>query len=368
MNIGIYASSLSKSFNCGLKVYCENLLFNLSKIDRSNDYYLFVPGGTRIPLGKNFHFVDIPNIPILKQQVLLPYFASKHNLDVFHFLDTNGSVIFKHPMIITTIPDLDIGQTYPLLGKSFINRITCEFTRLFMFKNTKVFLPISNFVNNELRNFNISKSTKSVTTVYLAPEKIYKINTKYINNNRYLLTMGDFAPRKNVEMAIEAYSLLPNRIKEKYPLYVVVSNSDWASKFKYFSKKNGVSSHIRILVNVSKSMLVNYYNNAVAFIYPSLYEGFGLPILEAMACGCPVVTSNFGAMKEISGDAAILVNPKSAKSIAKAVMKILGNISLKRMLVRKGIDRAKEFSWAMTARKTLNIYLAANLRRYKYEG
>lgn len=356
MKIGIHGTLLAQGFPSGLKSYAVNLLTALSAVDKKNSYYIFVPKGTRIPLGRNFHFVDIPKVPIFKRQIVLPFLTKKYNLDVFHFLEPYVSIFLKHPRIVTTVPDIDLEGGYPLASRHFFYRIYCELIRYFVFRNSKAFITISNTIKKELKAYLGSQSTKTINTIYLAADSTYKVTKKNIDSQKYLLAMGDFAERKNSSGVINAYELLSKKIKQECSLKVVVSSSKYVNKFVRLAQIAGIESQMETLVSISKKELRNYYINAQAFIYPSLYEGFGLPILEAMASGCPVITSDYGAMKEVADGAAALVNPKSIRSIRNGILKVVNDAKLRSLLTAKGLKRSKEFSWRKTAQETLKVY------------
>ena len=121
-------------------------------------------------------------------------------------------------------------------------------------------------------------------------------------------------------------------------------------------EKYKITKSVKIRTNISDTSLSNMFNQAAGLIYTSLYEGFGLPILESFACGCPVITSNYGATKEVSGGAALLVDPYSVKEIAEAINRIATSDVLKGKLKESGFERIQNFSWERTARKTLRVY------------
>lgn len=186
-------------------------------------------------------------------------------------------------------------------------------------------------------------------------EEIKRVKEKLRIEGDYLLCVGTREPRKNLDKVVMAFS----EIARNYPSLnlVIAGKYGWgndSSKFKVQCSK--LESRVKILGYVEKEDLPALYSGAQAFIYPSLYEGFGLPILEAMACGCPVVTSNLGSMKEIAGEAAILVDPVSISGIANGIAKIVGDSKTRNRLINEGQRRNLEFSWEKTAFQTLDIY------------
>jgi glycosyltransferase involved in cell wall biosynthesis len=358
MKIGIDATPLAIPFPCGTKHYSQKLIEGLSKIDTKNEYLIFVPKKVEIPKQKNFKLIMFPSFfPILKRQLFLAYMAKKQKLDVFHYLEPYGSYFFRHPAIITTIHDFDLEQTYPFFGKYFLKRLYCEAVRFGVIKNTKVLITDSKSIGRELKNFltTIKKRAK-IYPIPLAHDPAFRPLTKKARGRNYFLSMGDFAPRKNVNGVLKAYSILGKDLQKIFGLKIVASTNESAEQFWKTANSLGIQKFIKIEVNVQRTKLVELYQNAVAFLYPSLYEGFGIPILEAMACGCPVITSNRGCMKELGRDDALLVDPSSPESISMAMRNIVENPSLARMLEKRGLSRAKEFSWEKTERKTLGLY------------
>lgn len=161
----------------------------------------------------------------------------------------------------------------------------------------------------------------------------------------YFLHVSAYQPKKNVERLIDAYEQLP---VDTRPRLTVVSPG--------FKKKPQVSGLSVIDRSLASSELAKHYNNALGFIFPSLHETFGLPIIEAMACGCPVITSFDTACAEVAGDAALLVNPRSAGDIAQAMSRLNNEPDLRNQLSQKGLARASQFTWAETARLHMAVF------------
>lgn len=172
----------------------------------------------------------------------------------------------------------------------------------------------------------------------------------------YFLYVGTIEPRKNLISLLKAYELFRSSSPCRYPL-VLAGGSGWLND-GFYKKWEGSAykEDIRILGYVEEAYLPSLYSGALAFVYPSLYEGFGLPPLEAMACGTPVITSNNSSLPEVTGNAAILVNPLEVKEIAEALIRIASDCSLQEDLRQKGLQRAKLFSWRETTKRTLRVY------------
>lgn len=167
----------------------------------------------------------------------------------------------------------------------------------------------------------------------------------------FILSTGTIEPRKNLERLVKAYSFLPENLRERYPLLLVGKLGwDHQSVFDTIAETR-MGSFVRHMGYVSDQDLAGLYSAATVFAYPSLYEGFGLPVVEAMAAGTPVVTSNVSSMPEAAGDAAILVNPLQPKELATALREVLESPAKQDELTKAGILQAKQFSWAETAKQ-----------------
>jgi alpha-1,3-rhamnosyl/mannosyltransferase len=227
------------------------------------------------------------------------------------------------------------------------------------------FITISEFVRQEIiETFHISP--EKVTAIPLAVEKFFTRKpepevSRYKQEkglpNRYILTVGTHEPRKNIATLIRALA----HTKEKYTL-VSIGWSGWLnSEFHQEVRKLNMEERIICLGHVPDDELVLLYNGASLMVYPSLYEGFGLPILEAMACGCPVICSNTSSMPEVAGDAAILVSPEDEMALAEAIDHVMEDEKLSQQLVKSGYSRASEYNWNITAQRTMSIFKAVSL-------
>lgn len=179
------------------------------------------------------------------------------------------------------------------------------------------------------------------------------LRNRYGLPNRFILFVGTIEPRKNLIKLIEAYHLLYLRDKIREPL-VIVGGKGWKNEPLYeLIRKLKIEDRIIFPGYVPDSDLPMLYNAATVFVYPSLYEGFGMPVVEAMACGVPVVTSNVSSLPEVAGDAAILVNPEDAEEIASGICNILTDDGIYKNLQERGFRQAGKFTWESCAKKTL---------------
>lgn len=192
----------------------------------------------------------------------------------------------------------------------------------------------------------------------LAQDAVRILSRYGVTYRDYFLYVGTIEPRKNLVRLLNAFEIFCSSHSSPTVL-ALVGRPGWLNQDLYKAWENSAwKQNIRLLGYVPEADLPALYSGAIAMVYPSLYEGFGLPPLEAMACGTPVLTSNNSSLPEVTGDAAILVNPLDVEEIAGALMRIAHDSSLQEELRQKGLKRAKLFSWEETARKTLGIYEA----------
>lgn len=229
-------------------------------------------------------------------------------------------------------------------------------------KNAKKAFTISNSSKDDIiKEYKVSEKKIVVTypgikdTLSLTPN-VYGMNTikaKYNLSDKYILFVGTLQPRKNIIRLIEAFSLLENK---KDIQLVIIGKKGWLyEEILNAPEQFGVSDRVKFLHNVSDDELNLFYKHAICDVLPSLYEGFGLPVLEAMQHGCPVITSNISSLPEAGGDAALYVDPENVHDIAKKMTKLIEDDKLRKELIEKGKKQVAKFSWEKTAKETLAI-------------
>jgi glycosyltransferase involved in cell wall biosynthesis len=180
------------------------------------------------------------------------------------------------------------------------------------------------------------------------------VRRKFSLDRNFILFVGTQEPRKNLRRLLDAYAALPAPIRKEFQL-VLVGPEGWKRE-EWVQTLHNLGRQVISLGYVDARELAALYNLASLLVYPSLYEGFGLPPLEAMACGCPVIVSKLASMPEVCGDAAYYVDPKDTDNIAEGIGKVVGDETLRRSLRQRGLERAKLFSWQKTASETLDIF------------
>jgi glycosyltransferase involved in cell wall biosynthesis len=218
-------------------------------------------------------------------------------------------------------------------------------------------IAVSEATKNDLITLNIS--SKKITVIHEATTLSDTRSTledqlpDVLKDKSFLLFVGDNRPHKNIMRIVEAYRILLRKLGERCPFFVFAGPN-----FERLIKKCG-SERVKKLIflgPVYEEVLVSLYKHAVALVYPSLYEGFGLPILEAMSVGTPVITSNCSSMPEVAGSAALLIDPYNVEQLAGAILKIVTDGAERTRLRALGIQRVKQFSWAQTANSIFELY------------
>ncbi|GAG67499.1 unnamed protein product, partial [marine sediment metagenome] len=206
-----------------------------------------------------------------------------------------------------------------------------------------------------------------VKVVYLASDSRFKklanqekdkeVLKKYGIDKKYILSVGTIEPRKNYSTLIKAFNYIKHNNNNFNCKLVIVGRTGWKSEATYRERELSLyKDDILFIGRVSDKELVQIYNQAEIFVYPSLFEGFGLPPMEAMSCGLPVIASDSSSLKEVVGDAGILVPSEDYREISKQISYILKNEKITEELKEKSLKQAKKFNWEKTARKTLKIY------------
>jgi glycosyltransferase involved in cell wall biosynthesis len=193
---------------------------------------------------------------------------------------------------------------------------------------------------------------------YLSPEtrEQLKLSVNYDFSKPYILFVSTIEPRKNIKTIISAYNSLKQKYKIEHQL-VLIGQKGWHHQPIFAAiEASPWKSQIHHLNYLSDELVALFYSQADVFVYPSHYEGFGLPVLEAMTLGAPVITSNTSSLPEVAGDAALFVNPDNPMDLVDAILQIISDSNLRRELIEKGHERAKLFSWERTARETLKAY------------
>lgn len=367
MNIGFDASRAFNKNRTGTENYSYQLLYHLSKLDQTNKYRIFLRPGIDINKAdwpSNFEFITIPYPRLWTQVGLAKQTFFEKDLDIL-FIPSHTLPLIHKPGLKTVVTVHDLGAEYLPKTHQLKQRLYLKLMTDYQLKSATHLIAVSEATKQDLiKKVGIPKD--KITVVYegfnkqLKPvmgknlqEELKKFGLK---EKDYFLFVGTIQPRKNLERLIKAYTQFLAKGDAKPPTLVLAGSKGWLSDEIYeLPKKLGIEDKVKFLGYVPDEDLPALYSGALAFTFPSLFEGFGLPILEAFACNCPVLTSNISSMPEVAGDAALLVDPYSIENIRDGLLKLYEDKKLSSKLVKKGAEQTQKFSWEKAAKKTLEI-------------
>ena len=298
---------------------------------------------------------------------LSPAFVKENQLgdvDVVHSM-TFAAPKFRDSKkkLVATIYDLTF-ITHPQCHQKRNIQVCLQGTKNAI-KNADAIIAISNHTKDDLMEY-LNAPEELITVTHLAAGDDYvpidnvselaRIKHKYHLPDKYILFIGSLEPRKNIKTLVEAFARLPLRLRDEFPL-VIAGGKGWMNRdIQKVVLQLGLGPKIFFAGFIDSADISAVYSGATVFAYPSLYEGFGLPILESMSCGTPVISSNTSSMPEVAGDAALLVDPTNVEELSSGLQLLLENESLRCEMINKGLARATLFSWEKCAQETLNVY------------
>ncbi len=364
MKIAINCRSFLLKEHTGIGRYAFHLVHSLSQIDFTNEYLLYVQKGffdTRRKIPK----IKAKNFSVKWDAFNLGIEKTVGEADIYHSPSFDDLRI-KGPKIIVTVHDLVFrafaqGHTKETIATSEqqLKETVAKAERIICCSRStyKDLLRWTNFDPAKLRLIYQGVERKDF---YRLNEEETEVAARWLSlkgiRPPFLLFVGTIEPRKNLQNLLKAYSLLRHEGRFSGPL-VVIGRAGWMSEdVSRILADEGLKEDVRFMGFVSNEELRYFYNLCEVFIFPSFFEGFGFPILEALSCGAAVVTSNVSSCPEVAGDAAILADPNQPISIAEAIDGLLKNEALKKQLQVRALKRAEEFSFEKTARETLGVY------------
>ena len=367
MRIGIEAQRIFRTNKHGMDYVVLQEIRELQKTDTKNEYFVFVaPGEDRcLEDTKNVHVIEIGgNFYPLWEQFTLPKAVKELNLDILHCTSNTAPIRCKTPLILT-LHDIIFLEPRDKSNKSLYQNMGWFYRRLVVpkiLKKCKCIITVSNFEkNNIVSKLNIPE--ERITMIYNGYNEWFKptqdidqVYKKYIDDLGYFFFLGNTDPKKNTERTLIAYSQYLDKSDIKRKLLMADLDKDYLEDIIERNHIENIKNKIVMPGYIVNSDLPYIYNNAFAFLYTSLRESFGIPLLEAMACGTPVITSNTSSMPEIGGKDAIMVNPESPEEIAEKMLLLEKDDQLYKKQEEYGVIRAQLFSWRLTAEQLLNVY------------
>ena len=364
IRIGVDARPVSYPQLTGIGVYLHNLLLALQELDQNNHYYLISNGSIHFEV-TNPRWKKIEGkfpqkgISTLWMQCCIPRIASSVKLDLF-WGPRHQLPLFMPKNIKTVLTVHDIVHVLFPRTMSLPNLVV---ERLLMRRSIRradyVIADSMSTASGVQEHYHNIRPMK-IGVVYPGGSTLSEHNQMLISDwgerpRKYFLFVGTLEPRKNIKGILNAFELLDPEKKDID--LVVVGNLGWKTKnVMSFMETHPYRSRIHFTGFVDAAHLSFIYRNAFCLLYPSLYEGFGFPILEAMRCGVPVITSNVSSMPEVAGDAGLLIDPYHVNELADAMDKILMDGDLRHMMISKGYERVGQFSWKRCGEETLAIF------------
>jgi glycosyltransferase involved in cell wall biosynthesis len=368
MMIGIDARMYNEGLGIGR--YVSRLIAHLELLETDDHYTIFLTRrqwDSYTPKNSRFTKVcaDIPWYS-LREQILLPWILYRHRVDLMHFPHFNVPFLYFRPFVMT-IHDF-IMWKYPNSAQNAVTthhfvlyRIKYFVYRMLMYwtaRRAKKIIAVSQHTANDCRSL-LHLAPRQIEVIHEASGITARDELQSVKPERppYMLSVGNAYPHKNLELLIDAFT---DR-KDEIQLMICGQNDIFHQKLQLLIKEKGLEERIIHCGYVGDEQLEALYRGAMAFIFPSLEEGFGLPGLEAMERGIPVIASNTGSLPEIFGDAALFFDPLSKKQLQDQITRVANDSALRDDLRRKGFARSQLFRWDLTAQQTSHLYHAIAL-------
>ena len=377
MTIGIEAQRLFRKTKHGMDIVALELIRNLQQIDKANKYVIFVKAGednTCIEESDNFKIVEMKKSPFpFWEQVALPLQAIREKCDILH-CTSNTAPLFSRIPLVLTLHDIIFMEKISLFEKSgsWYQKLGNMYRRIIvptLVSKADKIITVSNYEKKRIKNyFNLSGNKLDVVyngvgNHFLTKhnrEDLVRIRNKYHLPENYLFFLGNTHPKKNTKNVLRAFSIFhQGELNDIFLVMPDFKERDLQALLQEIGDP-GLREFIHLTGYIDNQDLPVIYNQSRLFLYPSLRESFGIPILEAMASGTPVITSLTSSMPEVAGEAALLVDPNNTDEKADAIHALISQRSLRRKTISTGLLRAQSFNWRTTAEEVLGIYRGMN--------
>lgn len=364
MRIGIDARKLH---DFGIGTYIRNLLRQLARLDHNTEFVLLSrpqDRATLAELGENFRTVaETADNYSFAEQVKIPLALRREGVSLFH------APHYVLPPLVTCPSVVTIHDCIHLMFPQYLpNRFALRYARTSIAmaarRATRV-MTVSETSKRDIIRF-FGTDPNKIDVIFNAyderfgdqpsEEEISRVRERYQLQDEFILYAGNVKPHKNLERLIEAFHLVRQRGLDHVKLVMIGDDISKYAALRRAVHHHQLHKYVRFLGYLPEGTLAAMYRLASVFVFPSLYEGFGLPPLEAMASGTPVVTSNLSSLPEVTGDAAVLVDPYDPSAIADGICRVLSNPRLAEEMRAKGLARAHQFSWETSVRRVREIY------------
>lgn len=367
MKIAIDTRSATLHQGTGIGTYTNNLISELISLNSKDEFTLFCTGkfnenfnkkNTNIVFSSGRHggFYEKYYIPSVINKIHTDLYHIPQNGIGFNFDTQIPTVVTIHDLIPYIMPET--------VGKSYLERFLRDMPNII--SNSCGILTVSEYSKKDILKFFSFYPKDKIFVTPLAANINFKpldksecksyVDKTYGVKDPYILYIGGFSLRKNVLGLIKAFSKVYTALNKPYKLLLGGPLKDEGEKLLEYVKENNLEDRIVFCGYLKDKILPILYSGCEAFVYPSFYEGFGLPPLEAMSCKAPVITSSLTSIPEVTGDSAILINPNNVDELETALVKLLNDGNLKAILSQKGYLRSLEFNWRKTAKNTMKAY------------
>lgn len=368
MKIAIEAQRIFRRDKHGMDFVILEALRELQKRKDGNMYFVLVAQGDDYCLkeSENLKIIELrcPTYP-LWEQIALPYKVSRLKVDLLHCTSNTAPLWCPVPLILT-LHDIIYMEPRQHRSPSLYQEMGWYYRQLVVpriLKKCKKIITVSHFECTRIRKV-LHLPSEQIMAVYngynthFSKKKTLDKNIiqKYIRQEGFLFFLGNTDPKKNTARTLKAYSLYLKTSAMKRPLLIADLKEEYIDTLLHQEGLTEIKEHLYHPGYIANQDLATLYNAAFAFLYPSLRESFGIPILEAMACGTPLITSNISAMPEVAGSEAILINPYEPQEIADAILRLENDEEFYQRQKVYGLERVKQFSWKNTAQAYAQIY------------
>ena len=372
MKIGIEGQRLFRAKKHGMDFVALELIRNIQKLDKENEYFVFVkPDEDRcLESTDNVKIIELTGGPFPTwEQIALPNAVKSYGCDLIH-CTSNTAPNFGSTPLVLTLHDIFFLETFSLFTKSYslyqrFGNTYRRFTVPPLIRKAKEIITVSESEKSRIVNF-FKIDEKKVKVIYngvsdkfhqpVSEEEKIKIKEKYDLPERFILHLGNTDPKKNTERVVEAYIRFFDACTHKIPLVLADYPEIMVNLILTTHNRMDLKKYILRLDYIVNSDLPAIYTMAELFLYPSLRESFGIPLLEAMSCGTPVISSNVFAMPEVAEDAAYLIDPLNPEDIATAIQKLIDHPEIQQSYIEKGFIQSKKFSWQKMAKEYIEVY------------
>ena len=374
MRIGIEAQRIFRLKKHGMDMVALELIRELQKLDKVNEYFIYVrpdEDSNCIQETDNFKIRLINGNYALWEQIYLPQAIKKDNCQLLHCTSNTAPLFVSTPLIVTLHDIIYMeksikntlfgkGTNYQKFGNLYRRLVVPKIVK----KSSRI-ITVSEFEKRRIAKlFNLSdakiKAIYNGVSVYFKKNndqvELERVKIKYNLPDKYFFFLGNTDPKKNTKGLLQALAIYYRKTGDVTPLVILDLNRDFVLRTLKEINEERLIDKLFLTGYIPNTDLPSIYTLSCLFLYPSLRESFGIPMLEAMACGVPVITSNTSSMPEVAGDAALLTDPFKPEEIADAMIELLNNISLQNSLIEKGYVQSAKFTWKAMATQMLSEY------------